>query len=195
MAQAKMYQVDYLSAKLRDAFQDYESILDQELRMEEADFIRAKKEEIAKKLGADKIKTALIKAQEQLAKAQEDAKDFMKTFANRHRLQDAIGYRFGKNEKFTPLDVDEQVDDFARKYARTYMKKTKAQKQRESLLQIKNKCRDAIKLTNDIEEAQAKVENILKTKAPFVLEQYNPDVSLLEAPKRKEEVETTVNYG
>ena len=195
MAQAKMYQVDYLSGKLRDAFQDYESILDQELRMEEADFIRAKKEEIAKKLGADKIKNALIKAQEQLAKAQEDAKDFMKTFANRHRLQDANGYRFGKNEKFTPLDVDEQVDDFARKYARTYMKKTKAQKQRESLLQIKNKCRDAIKLTNDIEEAQAKVENILKTKAPFVLEQYNPDVSLLEAPKRKEEVETTVNYG
>ena len=195
MAQAKMYQVDYLSGKLRDAFQDYESILDQELRMEEADFIRAKKEEIAKKLGADKIKTALIKAQEQLAKAQEDAKDFMKTFANRHRLQDAIGYRFGKNEKFTALDVDEQVDEFARKYARTYMKKTKAQKQRESLLQIKNKCRDAIKLTNDIEEAQAKVENILKTKAPFVLEQYNPDVSLLEAPKRKEEVETTVQYG
>lgn len=195
MAQAKMYQVDYLSGKLRDAFQDYESILDQELRMEEADFIRAKKEEIAKKLGADKIKTALIKAQEQLAKAQEDAKDFMKTFANRHRLQDAIGYRFGKNEKFTPLDVDEQVDEFARKYARTYMKKTKAQKQRESLLQIKNKCKDAIKLTNDIEEAQAKVENILKTKAPFVLEQYNPDVSLLEAPKRKEEVETTVQYG
>lgn len=195
MAQAKMYQVDYLSGKLRDAFQDYESILDQELRMEEAEFIRAKKEEIAKKLGADKIKNALIKAQEQLAKAQEDAKDFMKTFANRHRLQDAIGYRFGKNEKFTALDVDEQVDDFARKYARTYMKKTKAQKQRESLLQIKNKCRDAIKLTNDIEEAQAKVENILKTKAPFVLEQYNPDVSLLEAPKRKEEVETTVQYG
>jgi uncharacterized protein YpuA (DUF1002 family) len=195
MAQAKMYQVDYLSGKLRDAFQDYESILDQELRMEEAEFIRAKKEEIAKKLGADKIKSALIKAQEQLAKAQEDAKDFMKTFANKHRLQDSIGYRFGKNEKFTPLDVDEQVDDFARKYARTYMKKTKAQKHRESLLQIKNKCRDAIKLTNDIEEAQAKVENILKNKAPFVLEQYNPDVSLLEAPKRKEEVETTVQYG
>jgi len=195
MAQAKMYQVDYLSGKLRDAFQDYESILDQELRMEEAEFIRAKKEEIAKKLGADKIKNALIKAQDQLAKAQEDAKGFMKTFANKHRLQDSIGYRFGRNEKLTPLDVDEQVDDFARKYARTYMKKTKAQKQRESLLQIKNKCRDAIKLTNDIEEAQAKVENILKTKAPFVLEQYNPDVSLLEAPKRKEEVETTVHYG
>lgn len=190
-----MYQVDYLSGKLRDAFQDYESILDQELRMEEAEFIRAKKEEIAKKLGADKIKNALIKAQDQLAKAQEDAKGFMKTFANKHRLQDSIGYRFGRNEKLTPLDVDEQVDDFARKYARTYMKKTKAQKQRESLLQVKNKCRDAIKLTNDIEEAQAKVENILKTKAPFVLEQYNPDVSLLEAPKRKEEVETTVQYG
>ena len=190
-----MYQVDYLSGKLRDAFQDYESILDQELRMEEAEFIRAKKEEIAKKLGADKIKNALIKAQDQLAKAQEDAKGFMKTFANKHRLQDSIGYRFGRNEKLTPLDVDEQVDDFARKYARTYMKKTKAQKQRESLSQVKNKCRDAIKLTNDIEEAQAKVENILKTKAPFVLEQYNPDVSLLEAPKRKEEVETTVQYG
>jgi len=195
MAQAKMYQVDYLSGKLRDAFQDYESILDQELRMEEANFIQDKKEEIAKKLGSDKIKSALIKAQEQLEKAQEDAKSFMKTFANKHRLQDSIGYRFGRNEKLTALDVDEQVDDFARKYARTYMKKTKAQKQRESLLQVKNKCRDAIKLTNDIEQAQAKVETILKTKAPFVLEKYNPDVALLEAPKRTEEVETTVHYG
>ena len=195
MAQAKMYQVDYLSGKLRDAFQDYESILDQELRMEEAKFIQDKKEEIARKLGADKIKNALKKAEEQLLKAQEDAKGFMKTFANKHRLQDSIGYRFGRNEKLTALDVDEQVDDFARKYARTYMKKTKAQKQREALLHVKNKCRDAIKLTNDIEQAQTKVEAILKTKAPFVLEKYNPDVSLLEAPKRKEEVETTVHYG
>ena len=65
MAQAKMYQVDYLSGKLRDAFQDYESILDQELRMEEAKFIQDKKEEIARKLGADKIKNALKKAEEQ----------------------------------------------------------------------------------------------------------------------------------
>ena len=195
MAQAKMYQVDYLSGKIRDAFQDYESILDQELRMEEANFIQDKKEEIAKKLGADKIKSALKKAEEQLEKAQEDAKAFLKTFANKHRLQDSIGYRFGRGEKFTALDIDEQVDDFARKYARTYMKKTKLQKQRESLLQVKNKCRDAIKLTNDIEQAQAKVETILKSKAPFVLEKYNPDVALLEAPKRKEEVETTVHYG
>ena len=190
-----MYQVDYLSGKLRDAFQDYESILDQELRMEEAKFIQDKQEEIARKLGADKIKNALKKAEEQLLKAQEDAKGFMKTFANKHRLQESIGFRFGRNEKLNASDVDEQVDDFARKYARTYMKKTKAQKQREDLLHVKNKCRDAIKLTNDIEQAQTKVEAILKTKAPFVLEKYNPDVSLLEAPKRKEEVETTVHYG
>ena len=173
MAQAKMYQVDYLSSKIGNAFYEYESMLDQKIRMEEAEIIRDKKEEISKKLGADKIKNALKKAEEQLEKAQEDAKSFLKTFANKHRLQDYIGYRFGKNEKFTALDVDEQVDDFARKYARTYMKKTKAQKQRESLLQIKNKCRDAIKLTNDIEQAQAKVETILKSKAPFVLEKYN----------------------
>ena len=170
MAQAKMYQVDYLANKIRNAFEDSESILDQKIRMEEAEFIRDKKEEIAKKLGADKIKNALKKAEEQLIKAQEDAKAFMKTFANKHRLQDSIGYRFGRNEKLTASDVDEQVDDFARKYARTYMKKTKAQKHRESLLQVKNKCRDAIKLTNDIEQAQAKVETILKSKAPFVLE-------------------------
>ena len=58
---------------------------------------------------------------------------------------------------------------------------------KEKLRELKTICFDAIKLTNDIEQAQAKVETMLKTKAPFILEQYAPNVSLLEAPKKEEE--------
>jgi uncharacterized hydantoinase/oxoprolinase family protein len=49
MAQAKMYQVDYLANKIRNAFEDSESILDQKIRMEESEFLHTKREEIATK--------------------------------------------------------------------------------------------------------------------------------------------------
>lgn len=187
MAQAKMYQVDYLSNKIRNAFSESESILDQQVRIDEASFIRDKKEEIARKLGADKIKKALKEAEERYEKAQEQAKDFLRTFANKHKLQETIrDYRYS-DTKFKVSDIDDQVDEFARKYAKSYLKKTKNMRNKEKLRELKTICFDAIKLTNDIEQAQAKVETMLKTKAPFILEQYAPNVSLLEAPKKEEE--------
>ena len=70
MAQAKMYQVDYLTNKIHNAFSESESILDQKVRIDEAKFIRDKKEEISRKLGADKIKKALKEAEERYEKAQ-----------------------------------------------------------------------------------------------------------------------------
>ena len=91
------------------------------------------------------------------------------------------------DRKFNPSDIDDQVDDFARKYASSFVKKTKAMKERQKLRELKSICHDAIKLTNDIEQAQAKVETILKTKAPFILEHYAPNINLLEAPKKEEE--------
>jgi hypothetical protein len=187
MAQAKMYQVDYLANKIRNAFEDSESILDQKIRMEESEFLHTKREEIAQKIGADKIKKALIEAQERYEQAQEQAKNFLRTFANKHKLQETIkDYRY-MDRKFKISDIDDQVDDFARKYANTFVKKTKAMKDRQKLKELKSICNDAIKLTNDIEQAQAKVETILKTKAPFILEHYTPNINLLEAPKREEE--------
>jgi|TARA_R100001460_G_scaffold107357_1_gene155992 hypothetical protein len=187
MAQAKMYQVDYLSSKISNSFEDFEKVLDQKVRMEEAEFIRDKKEELSKKLGADKIKKALKEAEERYEQAQEQAKEFLRTFANKHKLQETIkDYRY-MDRKFKVSDIDDQVDDFARKYANTFVKKTRAMKDRQKIRELKSICYDAIKLTNDIEQAQAKVETILKTKAPFILEQYAPNINLLEAPKREEE--------
>jgi hypothetical protein len=187
MAQAKMYQVEYLSSKIGNAFYEYESMLDQKIRMEENEFLHAKREEISQKIGADKIKKALIEAEERYNKAQEEAKQFLRTFANKHKLQETIkDYRY-MDRKFKTSDIDDQVDDFARKYASTFVKKTKAMKDRQKLRELKSICHDAVKLTNDIEQAQAKVETILKAKAPFILEQYQPDINLLEAPKREEE--------
>lgn len=187
MAQAKMYQVDYLSSKISNSFEDFEKVLDQKVRMEEAEFIRDKKEELSKKLGADKIKKALKEAEERYEQAQEQAKEFLRTFANKHKLQETIkDYRY-MDRKFKVSDIDDQVDDFARKYANTFVKKTRAMKDRQKIRELKSICYDAIKLTNDIEQAQVKVETILKTKAPFILEQYAPNINLLEAPKREEE--------
>ena len=104
-----------------------------------------------------------------------------------HRLQETIkDYRY-EDRKFRVSDIDDQVHDFAMKYASSWIKKTEAMKQREHLRKLKSKCFDAVALTNDIEQAQAKVETLLKTKAPFILEQYSPNINLLEAPKREEQ--------
>ena len=187
MTRITVKQIDHLNAKVRGAFDDFEKVLDQKVRMEQNDFVSDKMEEISKKLGADKIKKALIEAQERYEQAQEQAKKFLKTFANKHRLQETIkDYRY-EDRKFRVSDIDDQVHDFAMKYASSWIKKTEAMKQREHLRKLKSKCFDAVALTNDIEQAQAKVETLLKTKSPFILEQYSPDINLLEAPKREEQ--------
>ena len=187
MTRITVKQIDHLNRKVQDAFGSFERVLDQQVKMEERKFVDDKKEQIAEKLGADKIKKALKEAEERYEQAQEEAKKFLKTFANKHKLQGTIrDYRYS-DTKFKVSDIDEQVDDFAMKYASSYIQKTEAMKQREHLRKLKSKCYDAVALTNDIEQAQAKVETLLKTKAPFILEQYQPDINLLEAPKREEE--------
>ena len=187
MTRITVKQIDHLNAKVREAFGSFERVLDQQVQIEQRKFVDDKKEQISEKLGADKIKKALKEAEERYEKAQEQAKDFLRTFANKHKLQETIrDYRYS-DTKFKVSDIDDQVDEFARKYAKSYLKKTKNMRNKEKLRELKTICFDAIKLTNDIEQAQAKVETMLKTKAPFILEQYAPNVSLLEAPKKEEE--------
>ena len=66
------------------------------------------------------------------------------------------------------------------------MKKSKASKDLEKIKALKDKLIDNIVLTNDIEEAEKKVISVLQQKAPFILEQYSPDLPQLQKPQEIE---------
>ena len=185
MAQAKMYQVDHLKQNINNVFSESISVLEQQQRIEEQEFIQEKRKLIAEKLGADKIKEQLEKAKSMYEKAQQDAKDFCKKYAGKHNLGDTH-YRMRNSESITAIDIDDQVDEFAQKYAHTFMKKSKASKDLEKIKALKYKLIDNVVLTNDIEEAEKKVISVLQQKAPFILEQYAPDLPQLEKPQQIE---------
>ena len=185
MAQAKLYQVDHLKQNIYNVFSESISILEQQQRIERQEFIQEKRKFIAEKLGADKIKKQLENAKLMYEKAQQDAKDFCKKYAGKHNLGD-ICYRMRNGETISAIDIDDQVDEFADKYASTFMKKTKASKDLEKIKALKDKLIDNIVLTNDIEEAEKKVISVLQQKAPFILEQYSPDLPQLEKPQEIE---------
>ena len=185
MAQAKLYQVDQLKNNIYNVFSESISILEQQRQIEQQEFIQEKMKFIAEKLGADKIKEQLEKARLMYEKAQQDAKDFCKKYAGKHNLGDTH-YRMRNNETITAIDIDEQVDEFASKYASTFMKKSKASKDLEKIKALKDKLIDNIVLTNDIEEAEKKVISVLQQKAPFILKEYAPDLPQLEKPQEIE---------
>ena len=118
-------------------------------------------------------------------KAQQDAKDFCRKYAGKHNLADTH-YRIRNSETITAIDIDDQVDEFANKYAHTFMKKSKASKDLEKINALKDKLIDNVVLTNDIEEAEKKVISVLQQKAPFILEQYAPELPQLEKPREIE---------
>ena len=185
MAQAKMYQVDHLKQNIYNVFSESISILEQQQRIEEQEFIQEKRKFIAEKLGADKIKDQLEKARKMYEKAQQDARDFCAKYAGKHNLGDTC-YRMRNSETISSVDIDDQVDEFANKYAHTFMKKSKSSKDLERIKALKDKLIDNIVLTNDIEEAEKKVISVLQQKAPFILEQYAPELPQLEKPQEIE---------
>ena len=185
MAQAKMYQVDHLKQNIYNVFSESISVLEQQRRIEEREFIQEKRKFIAKKLGADKIKQQIENAKLMYEKAQQDARDFCKKYAGKHNLGDTH-YRMRNSETISAIDIDDQVDEFANKYAHTFMKKSKASKDLEKINALKDKLIDNIVLTNDIEEAEKKVISVLQQKAPFILEQYAPELPQLEKPQEIE---------
>ena len=185
MAQAKMYQVDHLKQNIYNVFSESISVLEQQQRIEKQEFIQEKRKFIAEKLGADKIKEQLEKARLLYEKAQQDARDFCTKYAGKHNLGDTH-YRMRNSETITAIDIDDQVDEFANKYAHTFMKKSKASKDLEKINALKDKLIDNVVLTNDIEEAEKKVISVLQQKAPFILEQYAPELPQLEKPREIE---------
>ena len=187
MPQAKVYQIDRLKTKVRNAFENHREVLQAQRQMEEAEFVNSKIPEIKVKTGADKLKSEMAALEVKHQELQEKCRAFMRKYAGVHKLKDNMSYRFCENEVIKPEDVDRQVEKFAEAHAYRLMQKSKTNKELLKLRQLEDRCLDDVVLTNDIEEAQTKVETLLKIKAPFVLETYKPTLNLLEAPQPQAE--------
>lgn len=187
MAQAKVYQIDRLKRKVRNSFEFHRSTLEAQRRMEQADFVNSKIPEIKEKTGAEKLKEEFALLEQKRNELQEKARAFMRKYAGVHKLQKDMSYEFEREEEIKPRDIDKQVERFAEAHAHRLTQKSKVNNELKKLLQLEERCLDDVVLTNDIEEAQKKVETLLKIKAPFVLEHYKPTINLLEAPQPQAE--------
>ena len=187
MPQAKVYQIERLKTKVRNAFENHRDVLNAQRQMEEAEFVNSKIPEIKTKTGADKLKSEMAALEIKQRELQEKCRAFMRKYAGVHKLKDDISYRFDRDETVTPVDIDRQVEKFAEAHARRLTQKSKTNKELIKLRQLEDRCLDDVVLTNDIEEAQKKVETLLKVKAPFVLETYKPTINLLEDPQPQAE--------
>jgi hypothetical protein len=187
MPQAKVYQIERLKTKVRNAFENHRDVLNAQRQMEEAEFVNSKIPEIKEKTGAEKLKAEFAALEKKNVELQEKARAFMRKYAGMHKLKGDISYRFGSGETINPMDIDSQVEKFAEAHANRLTQKSKTNKELIKLRQLEERCLDDVVLTNDIEEAQKKVETLLKVKAPFVLETYKPTINLLEAPQPQAE--------
>ena len=187
MPQARVYQIDRLKSKIRNAFDNHKDVLEAQRQMEEAEFVNSKIPEIKTKTGADKLKSEMAALEIKHQELQQKCRAFMRKYAGVHKLKEDMSYRFCKNEVVQAEDIDRQVEKFAEAHARRLTQKSKTNKDIVKLKQLEERCLDDVVLTNDIEEAQKKVETLLKIKAPFVLETYKPTLNLLEAPQPQAE--------
>lgn len=184
MAQPRQYQIDRLRESIHDAFSESSKVLEANKRSEELEFLKEKRDDIARRMGAEDLKKKLRDLQEYEKKVQTDIKDFIYRYAGKHKLKDEIAHSIDYDIKnLNESHIDNQVDKFARTHAERYMKKSKTLKQLQALNQLQKKCIDIAYYSNDIEKAQADIIKTMGSKAPFVLEKYAPELKLLEPPQ------------
>jgi len=183
MPQAKVYQIERLKTKVRNSFEETRNAIQSQFNLEQAEFVNSKIPEIQAKTGANKLKEEMEALEKKGRELQEKCRGFMRKYAGVHKLKDDMSYRFDARETISSTDIDKQVERFAEAHASRIMKKSKTSKELVRLRHLEERCLDNVVLTNDIEEAQTKVELLLKSRAPFILENYKPTINMLEPPK------------
>lgn len=184
MAQPRQFQIDRLTQSIHNSFTESLNVLEANKRSEELEFLKEKRDDIARRMGAEELKKKLRDLKEYEKKVQTDIRDFIYRYAGKYKLKDNIAHSIDYDIKnLDESHIDNQVDKFARTHAERYMKKSKTLKQLQALQQVQKKCIDIAYYSNDIEKAQADIIKVMGSKTPFVLEKYAPDLKLLEAPQ------------
>ena len=139
------YQLDHFKQKVKRHFDPL--IEEQELLVKQYRTEATKKivGRLAKKMGADKILTAFRNAEEQMKKAQQDAKTFFIKKAKTDDKKEKLNYNFtDREEKISLADCEEQLRDWAKDLVDREIRRRPEGKMLNQLENVKTKALDTV---------------------------------------------------
>ena len=144
MSNMPKYKVDHYESKIRRHFNpliEEQELLVKQYRTEATKRIVGK---LSKKMGADKIMNAFKKAEEQMKKAQQDAKTF---FKKKVKQDDKKTLTYGmkqSNEDISLKDCEEQLQEWAKELVDREIRRRPEGTQLAQLESVKQKAMDII---------------------------------------------------
>jgi len=142
MGNMPKYKVEHYESKIRRHFDPL--ISEQELLVKQFKTEATKRivDKLSKKMGADKIMTAFKKAEEQMKKAQQDAKTF---FTKKAKQDDkkTLNYNM-KDEDISLKDCEGQLRDWAKELVDREIRRRKEGEQLSQLEAVKQRAMDIV---------------------------------------------------
>ena len=139
------YQLDHFKQKVKRHFDpliEEQELLVKQYRTEATKKIVGK---LAKKMGADKILTAFKNAEDQMKKAQQDAKTFFIKKAKTDDKKEKLNYNFtDREEKISLADCEEQLRDWAKDLVDREIRRRPEGKMLNQLENVKTKALDTV---------------------------------------------------
>ena len=142
MSNMPKYKVEHYEKKIRrhfDPLVEEQELLVKQYRTEATKRIVDK---LSKKMGADKIMTAFKKAEEQMKKAQQDAKTFFEKKAKQDEKK-TLTYNM-KDEEISLKDCEEQLQEWAKELVDREIRRRKEGEQLSQLEAVKQRAMDIV---------------------------------------------------
>ena len=160
MSNMPKYKVEHYESKIRRHFDPL--ISEQELLVKQYRTEATKRivEKLSKKMGADKIMTAFKKAEEQMKKAQQDAKTFFKKKVKQDEKK-TLTYNM-KDEEISLKDCEEQLREWAKELVDREIRRRKEGEQLAQLEAVKQKAMDIVYENGDDKAIALALDNCTK---------------------------------
>ena len=160
MANMPKYKVEHYQDKIRRHFDpliEEQELLVKQFKTEATKRIVGK---LSKKMGADKIITAFKKAEEQMKKAQQDAKTFFKKKVKQDEKK-TLSYNM-RDDNISLKDCEEQLQEWAKSLVDRELRKRKEGEQLAQLEAVKQKAMDIVYENGDDKAIAQALDNCTK---------------------------------
>jgi len=160
MSNMPKYKVEHYESKIRRHFDPL--IEEQELLVKQFKTEATKRivDKLSKKMGADKILSAFKKAEEQMKKAQQDAKTFFKKKVKQDEKK-TLSYDM-QSEQISLKDCEEQLRDWAKDLVDRELRRRKEGEQLAQLEAVKQRAMDIVYENGDDEAIATALDNCTK---------------------------------
>ena len=160
MSNMPKYKVEHYESKIRRHFDPL--IEEQELLVKQYRTEATKRivDKLSKKMGADKIMTAFKKAEEQMKKAQQDAKTFFKKKVKQDEKK-TLSYDM-RREEISLKDCEEQLRDWAKDLVDRELRRRKEGEQLAQLEAVKQRAMDIVYENGDDASIAKALDNCTK---------------------------------